>query len=310
MQLPSHTRESYLAAVRMGAGSLGCEATLLSGATKAFACRTKACDLHLTTNILTHAVTGLKTKACSYSEGPGWECCASKITRAEFKTLCGTLTMQGNRNAVTMDAYIKSLKNPFRQTTVYQDGGCAEVMTLDDYIALANEQNVRMVPELIDDGISRSLVADQTLASDFINTFTTKIDKQYVYPQSSNTKHIKKWLSTGYNNAVFRFTTTDMATNGMSIMDDLTAMEFPIRYVSANAMDLLVANDHAGGSFKRTKLADYLKSHVLLSLRMCLKPESILQGTVSPVRYCPCWKESAPSCRRKMLPETPPTLGE
>ena len=51
LQFPEHTKESYLAAARMGAGIIECDATFTKD--KELVCRHSQCDLHLTTDILT-----------------------------------------------------------------------------------------------------------------------------------------------------------------------------------------------------------------------------------------------------------------
>jgi hypothetical protein len=50
MRFPEHTRESYEAAARMGAGILECDVTFTKD--KELVCRHSQCDLHTTTNIL------------------------------------------------------------------------------------------------------------------------------------------------------------------------------------------------------------------------------------------------------------------
>jgi len=198
MQIPEHTRESYHAAVRMGAGSLGCEATFLSDK-KTLVCRTSDCDLAYTTNILT---TSFRSKACTqYTPGVGIECCASKLSKTEFKSLCGTMRLFGDTNAPTEQAYVESLRVQYRETTVYQDGGCSEVMTFEDYISLAKQANVSMVPQLLDVDITGFGATLQ--AREFATQFSAA-DKPYVYPQSSNVQVVKEWLASGFANAVFR----------------------------------------------------------------------------------------------------------
>ena len=50
MQYPEHTKESYIAAARMGAGIVECDVTFTND--KELVCRHSQCDLHTTTNIL------------------------------------------------------------------------------------------------------------------------------------------------------------------------------------------------------------------------------------------------------------------
>jgi len=50
LQFPEHSRESYVAAAREGAGTIECDVTFTSD--KKLVCRHSQCDLHTTTNIL------------------------------------------------------------------------------------------------------------------------------------------------------------------------------------------------------------------------------------------------------------------
>jgi len=89
MQFPEHTKESYVAAAKMGAGILECDVTFTKD--RELVCRHSQCDLHTTTNIL---ATPLAEK-CSVAPqfGANGElvnaaditCCTSDITLAEFK---------------------------------------------------------------------------------------------------------------------------------------------------------------------------------------------------------------------------------
>ena len=64
LQFPEHTKESYEAGARMGAGILECDVTFTRD--KELVCRHSQCDLHTTTNIL---ATPLATK-CSIPFAP------------------------------------------------------------------------------------------------------------------------------------------------------------------------------------------------------------------------------------------------
>ncbi|WP_304440066.1 glycerophosphodiester phosphodiesterase family protein, partial [Oleiphilus sp. HI0066] len=50
IQFPEHTKESYIAAAKMGAGIMECDVTFTKD--RALVCRHAQCDLHTTTNIL------------------------------------------------------------------------------------------------------------------------------------------------------------------------------------------------------------------------------------------------------------------
>ena len=51
LEFPEHTKESYVAAARMGAGIIECDVTFTKD--RELVCRHSQCDLHTTTNILT-----------------------------------------------------------------------------------------------------------------------------------------------------------------------------------------------------------------------------------------------------------------
>ncbi|MDX1606209.1 MAG: glycerophosphodiester phosphodiesterase family protein, partial [Candidatus Competibacterales bacterium] len=75
MQFPEHTRESYQAAARMGAGILECDVTFTKD--RELVCRHAQCDLHTTTNILATPLAGK---------------CSAGFTPAEFDPETGERT--------------------------------------------------------------------------------------------------------------------------------------------------------------------------------------------------------------------------
>jgi hypothetical protein len=104
LQFPEHTKQSYEAAARTGAGVIECDVTFT--ADKQLVCRHSQCDLHTTTNIL--AVPELAAK-CRQPFSPAdelagkaasAECCTSDITLAEFKTLNGKMDGGGFNSEV------------------------------------------------------------------------------------------------------------------------------------------------------------------------------------------------------------------
>src|SRR5262245_44263396 len=84
LQFPEHSKESYDAAARMGAGIVECDVTFTSDGE--LVCRHDECDLHTTTDIV---ATPLNAKCTVPWNGPGStpKCCASDLTLAEFRTL-------------------------------------------------------------------------------------------------------------------------------------------------------------------------------------------------------------------------------
>ena len=84
LQFPEHSKESYDAAARMGAGIVECDVTFTSDGE--LVCRHSECDLHTTTDIVT---TPLNAKCTVPWSGPNSnpKCCTSDLTLAEFRTL-------------------------------------------------------------------------------------------------------------------------------------------------------------------------------------------------------------------------------
>ena len=151
LQFPEHTRESYLAAARMGAGVIECDVTFT--ADQELVCRHSQCDLHTTTNIL--SVPEL-AKKCSVPFKPARfdrrgnrisaasaRCCTSDITLAEFKTLRGKMDA-ANESAVSVAEYLDGTAS-FR-TDLYATNGT--LVTHAESIELFKELGVKMTPEL------------------------------------------------------------------------------------------------------------------------------------------------------------------
>lgn len=94
LQFPEHTRESYEAAARMGAGIIECDVTFTID--HELVCRHAQNDLATTTNILLTPLAGTCVKPFTPARiapdsalvtPASAECRASDITLAEFKTL-------------------------------------------------------------------------------------------------------------------------------------------------------------------------------------------------------------------------------
>ncbi|MBE0363615.1 glycerophosphoryl diester phosphodiesterase [Pseudoalteromonas ulvae UL12] len=147
LQFPEHTRESYIAAAKMGAGALECDVTFTKDAQ--LVCRHSQCDLHATTDILLQPSLA---KTCrqpfeSYNEQTGQAasalCCTSDITVDEFLTLKGK--MDGvNPKAKTPAEFVQGTEK--WRTDLYAQTGT--LMTHKQSIQLFQSLDVKMVPEL------------------------------------------------------------------------------------------------------------------------------------------------------------------
>lgn len=197
LQFPEHTRESYLAAARMGAGILECDVTFT--ADEALVCRHSQCDLHHTTNILE---TGLASRCAVPPEldpdsgalvnAGAIRCCTSDITLAEFRRLDGR--MEGyNPDARSIEGYLDA--TPDWRTDLYASRGT--LMTHAESIALFQALGVKMTPELkapaVDmpfDGFSQEDYAAKLIAE----YEAAGVPPADVYPQSFSLADVHYWI--------------------------------------------------------------------------------------------------------------------
>jgi glycerophosphoryl diester phosphodiesterase len=201
LQFPEHTKESYEAAARMGAGILECDVIFTKD--RELVCRHFQCDLHTTTNILLtplaekcsepftpaefDPVTGELTKPASAI------CCTSDITLEEFKTLCGKMDAF-DPNATTAEEYVGGTPN--WRTDLYAT--CGTVMTHAESIALFKELGVKMTPELKSPSVEMPYEGDYTqedYARQMIDEYKAAgVSPRNVFPQSFNLDDVLYWI--------------------------------------------------------------------------------------------------------------------
>ena len=174
LQFPEHTRESYEAGARMGAGILECDVTFTKD--KQLVCRHAQDDLHTTTNILvtplastcikpfTPAVLGPSGQVITPASA---ECRTSELTLAEFKTLTGKMDAF-NPAAQTPAQYLGG--TPDFRTNVYAGPTSGHLLTFAESIALFKQLGVKMTPELKSpsvtmpfDGFSQEMYAQKLI---------------------------------------------------------------------------------------------------------------------------------------------------
>ena len=189
-----HTRESYLAAARMGAGSWS--ATSPSRRTASTVCRHSQCDLHTTTNIL--AIPELAAKCTQpftpavidpetgeVVERASAMCCTSDITLDEFKMLVGKMDAF-NPAAQTVEEYMGGTAN--WRTDLYAANGGGTLMTHAESIALFQELGVKMTPELKEPSVEMPFDGDYTqeaYAQQLIDEYKAAgVPPEDVFPQS------------------------------------------------------------------------------------------------------------------------------
>ena len=199
LQFPEHSRESYLAAARMGAGVIECDVTFTKD--RQLVCRHSQCDLHTTTNIL--SVPALAAK-CSQPFSPAdpatgkkasAKCCTSDITLAEFKSL--SAKMDGfNPNALNAADYQNG--TPRWRTDLYANSGT--LMTHDESIALIKSLGAKFTPELKAPEVAMPFDGDYTqekYATQMLGAYKTAgIPAGDVFAQSFSLADILYWVKT------------------------------------------------------------------------------------------------------------------
>lgn len=203
LQFPEHTRESYLAASRMGAGIIECDVTFT--ADRELVCRHSQCDLHTTTNIL--AIPELAAK-CSQPFTPAVldpetgevverasaQCCTSDITLEEFQMLTGKMDAS-DPAAQTVEEYMGGTAN--WRTDLYA-ANSGTLMTHAESIALFQELGVKMTPELKTPSVEMPFEGDYTqeqYAQQMIDEYIAAgVPPEDVYAQSFLLDDVLYWI--------------------------------------------------------------------------------------------------------------------
>lgn len=193
---PEHTRESYLAAARQGAGVIECDVTFTGD--RELVCRHSQCDLHTTTDIL--AIPDLAAK-CSEPFQPAVfedgrrsapataKCCTSDLSLAEFRRLRGKRD-SAHPEALTAAQYMfgpDGSSEPVRGT----------LLTHAESIALFDELGVAMTPELkkplvdMPDGFSQADFASRMIAE----YRAAGVMPSRVWPQSFSLDDVLYWIA-------------------------------------------------------------------------------------------------------------------
>ena len=191
LQFPEHTRESYEAAARQGAGIIECDVTFTKDGE--LVCRHDECDLHTTTNIVT---TALNNKCTVPYSGPGStpKCCASDLTLAEFKSLTGKMDAS-NPAAANAQGYLGGTAN--WRTDLYTGRGT--LMTHAESIQLIKSLGGKFTPELKggDPARIQAVFGGQgQYAQKMIDEYKLAgIPPRHVWPQSFNKDDVLYWIA-------------------------------------------------------------------------------------------------------------------
>lgn len=212
LQFPEHTRESYQAAARMGAGIVECDVTFTNDGH--LVCRHGENDLHTTTNILVTPLADkctIKFKPASFDAAgtrltaASAECRASDLSLAEFKTLTGKMDAS-NPNARTAAEY-QGGTAPWRTEV---NSGRGTLMTLRESIELNERNGVKHTPELkesvVDPATGKKRIdevfkhpASRTPQQNYAQAFADVLAEQGVKPreawaQSFNVEDVLYWI--------------------------------------------------------------------------------------------------------------------
>ena len=297
LHFPEHTKESYEAAMVMGAGIVECDVTFTKDGD--LVCRHGQNDLHTTTNILVTplARTCIKpfTPATFDADGKlltpaSAECRTSELSLEEFKSLRGK-----------MDAF-----NPAARTAEEFQGGTASwrtdlynargtLVTLRESIELNQRNGVKHTPELkFGDAVSVTNVFGsqekyaQALADELQAAGVRPDD---AWPQSFNVNDVLYWVShTPYGRQAVFLVDYDAAndnillfdTNGKQLVNRQDQLKFfaelrkrKVRVI-APAMPALLAVQ--GGRIVPSQLARDLKGMGFDLITWTLERSDLRQG--------------------------------
>ncbi|WP_411990956.1 glycerophosphodiester phosphodiesterase family protein [Agarivorans sp. DSG3-1] len=198
LMFPEHTRESYVAAARMGAGVLECDVAFTKDAE--LVCRHSHADLHTTTNVL--AVPELAAK-CSIPFTPAdavngvdatAECRTSDFTLAEYKSLQGKMDA-ANKQATTVEEYMDA--TPSFRSDLYADTGT--LLSHKESIAFFKELGLKMTPELKTPSaqdLAAAGITQQEFAQKMIDEYIEAgIEPSQVYVQSFSIEDVEFWIA-------------------------------------------------------------------------------------------------------------------
>ena len=185
LKFPEHTKESYTAAAKMGAGIIECDVTFTKD--KQLVCRHSQNDLHTTTNILqSKLASSCKTafSPATDTTSAGAECRTSEITLKEFKSLKGKMD-EADKTAKTVEDYLNAPA----------DG---TLMTHAESIELIKSLGSRFTPELKSPAVEMPFngLSQEMYAQAMIDEYKkANIPPSDVFPQSFNLTDILYWIN-------------------------------------------------------------------------------------------------------------------
>lgn len=190
LEFPEHTKESYQAGARMGAGIVECDVTFTKDGE--LVCRHSECDLHTTTNVV---ATPLNAQCTKPWNGPNSspKCCASDFTLDQFKTLTGKMDAS-NPAAATAEGYLTG--TPDWRTDLYTGRGT--LMTFKESIALNEKLGVKHTPELKESEsprVAQVFGSREAYAQRILDTLIAEgVNPHRVWLQSFNLVDVLYWI--------------------------------------------------------------------------------------------------------------------
>ncbi len=199
MMYPEHTVESYKAAAIQGAGIIECDVTFTKDLE--LICRHSQCDLHTTTDVVTHPELNAK---CTTPWSPGVKpsCCASDFTLAEIKTLCGKMDSSGDVDGPTAEDYAYGGTADWRTELYSLPDSCPEIPTHMESIELMKSFDAKFTPELKGPSVDMPFgeFTQENYAQKMIDEYIAAgIPPADVWPQSFNHDDVIYWV----NNTAF-----------------------------------------------------------------------------------------------------------
>ena len=199
LEFPEHTKESYVAAARMGAGIIECDVTFTKD--RELVCRHSQCDLHTTTNILT--VPELAAKCSQASARPIRPPARRRRQNAAPRT---SRSPNSGGSSAKMDGFNADAKTPEEyqngtprwRTDLYANSGT--LMTHDESIALIKSLGAKFTPELKAPEVAMPFDGDysqEKYASQMLDAYKKAgIPPSDVFAQSFNLADILYWVKT------------------------------------------------------------------------------------------------------------------
>jgi glycerophosphoryl diester phosphodiesterase len=201
LQFPEHTKESYEAAFRMGAGILECDVTFTKD--KELVCRHSQDDLETTTNILLTPLASTCivpfTPAVLDADGnvvvpAAADCRTSEITLEEFKTLRGKMDAF-DPAAQTPEEYVGGTA-AFR-TDLYAGPTSGTLLSHAESIELFERLGAKMTPELKAPSVQMPFdgFTQDDYAQKLVDEYkAARVSPRHVFAQSFDIGDVRYWV--------------------------------------------------------------------------------------------------------------------